>query len=74
MLAHNGDYMRSNMADVTYMHLGSFPVFGEVHIAHRLSVLCFCGCVFYCLCFVCCVPNVASVSGHSILDSRFGLF
>ena len=41
--------------------------FGEVRVAHLLSFLC---CV--CLRSVSCVPNVASVSGLSILDCPFG--
>ena len=52
-------------------HLGFTWVFGGVHVAHLFSFLC---CVF---CFICLrpvsrVPNVASVSGLSILDSPFG--
>jgi hypothetical protein len=52
-------------------HLGSSPGFGEVLVVHCSSLLC---CVF---CFVSllpvsCVPNVASVSGLSILDLPVG--
>jgi hypothetical protein len=49
--------------------------FGGVRVAHlfKLSVLCVCCFVFVlCLCLVSCVPDVASVSGLSILDFPFG--
>jgi len=49
-------------------HLGSPPVFGGVLVAHLFSFLC----VVYFLRPVSCVPNVASVSGLSILDCSFG--
>jgi hypothetical protein len=54
-------------------HMGSPPVFGGVCVAHLFSLLC---CVAF-LCFayfnpVSCVPNVASISGLSILDCTFG--
>ena len=54
---------------------GSLPVFGQVRVAHLFSFPC-----MYCvLCFVClrtafCVPNIANVSGLSILDCQcFGI-
>ena len=48
----------------TYEYQGSPPVYGEVRVVHLFSFL---YCVV-CLCPVSCVPNVASVSGLSILD------
>jgi hypothetical protein len=54
------------------VHLGSFPVFGSVCVAHLFSIMC---CVF--LCFVCLRPvsgllNVSCLFGLSILDCPFG--
>ena len=52
-------------------------MFGRVHVAHPLYVLC---CVvffffgFVCLRRVSCVLNVASVSGFPILDGPFGFY
>ena len=51
--------------------LGSPPVICEVRVAHLFSFLCYVFC-FVCLRPVFCVPNVASVSGLSFLDSCFG--
>ena len=54
-------------------HLCSPPFFGGVRVAHFL-VFCV---VFYCfisLHSVSCLPNVASVSEMSILDSPFNFF
>jgi hypothetical protein len=52
-------------------HLGLHPVFGGVVAAHLFSFLC-CGFCLVCLRPVSCTPNVASVSGLSILDYSFG--
>ena len=49
-------------------HLGSFPIFGWLL---TLSVFCVMLFVFVCFLPVSCVPNVASVSGLSILDVPF---
>jgi hypothetical protein len=56
---------------IIHEYLGSPPVIDRVHVAHLFSFLC---CVVL-LCFVCLVfsvPNVANVSGLSILDCTFG--
>ena len=49
-------------------HLSSPSVFGGVRVTHLFTFLC---CVLFCLSSSC-VPNVASVSGLSILDLPFG--
>ena len=55
---------------VTMRHLGLPKVFGGVCVAHRFNFLC-CVICFVCLRPVSCMPNVASVSGLSILDCPF---
>ena len=52
-------------------HLDSSKVFGGIRVAHVFSFLC-CIFDFVCLHSVSCVPNVAIVSGLSILDYLFG--
>jgi hypothetical protein len=58
---------------VRVAHLFSFLccVFGGVRVAHLFSFLCRVFC-FVCLRPVSCVPNVANMSGFSILDCSFG--
>jgi hypothetical protein len=50
----------------------SHPVFGGVRVAHLFS--CLCCFAFILIRLVSCVPNVASVSGMSILGYPFGCF
>ena len=52
--------------------LGSSRIFDRVTVAHRFRFLCAVFC-FVCPRSVSCVPNVASFSGLSILDSRLSL-
>ena len=53
-------------------NLGSPSDFWRVRSAHLIFSWC-CVCVFVCVPFSC-LPNVASVSGLSILDCPFGFF
>ena len=51
--------------------MGTLAVFGEVRVANLFKFL-FCISSFVCLRPVSCVPNVATVSGLSILNCPFG--
>ena len=53
------------------MNTWVYSVFGGFRVAHRFSFLCCIVLIVY-LRLVSCVPNVASVSGLSILDWPFG--
>ena len=57
-----------------YVYIVNIKSYGGVYVYHRFSFLCY---VVVLFCFVClrpvsCVPNVAKVSGLSILDCPFG--
>ena len=57
-----------------YVYIVYIKSYGGVYVYHRFSFLCY---VVVLFCFVClrpvsCVPNVAKVSGLSILDCPFG--
>ena len=52
------------------IYLSWAPEFGKVHVAHRFWFLCYVvAFLIVCFCSPSCVPNVASVSGLSILFS-----
>jgi hypothetical protein len=51
--------------------MGPPSKFGGVRVAHLFKLVC-CFVFVLCLCLVSCVPDVASVSGLSILDFPFG--
>jgi hypothetical protein len=69
---HNTDTRRMSLMEQELLtfpgHTRSQPVFYWVRVALVFSFLC---CVFFCLCPVSCVPNVASFSWLFILDFPF---
>ena len=62
--------MKSQHNDSTVVKLNQLcNMKSQYNVVHLFSVLCFC---FVCLRPAPCVPNVARVSGLSILDYSFG--